>query len=255
MGVPPTEASPPPAADGSLLTGREREAYVAGMFDRIAPAYDPLNRVISLGQDLKWRRIALQQAKVQPGMSTVDLGTGTGDFFILLTEAVGDQGKVVGIDISPNMLEGARRKAEERFPGKSHDLRQGGADATGLPDASADLVTMGWVLRNVGDRQAVYREVLRILKPGGAFVSIDMSQPDFAPVRWGAALYMHLVMPILIRGFGGDRSAYNYLAKSTDRFPRKRELAAEWTQAGFEDVRTTSFMMGSIGLHLGRKAV
>lgn len=249
----PSTAPPAPVRDGSQLRGRERETFVAGMFDRIASAYDSLNRVISFGQDLRWRRIALQRAGVPVGGAAVDLGTGTGDFFILLREAVGAAGTVTGIDIAAGMLEIARTKAAQAFPDGSHDLRLGGADRTDLPAGFADVVTMGWVLRNVGDRQAVYREVLRILKPGGKFVCLDMSQSDFAPLRWGASAYLNLVMPIVVRLIGGDRSAYEYLAKSTASFPRKRELAREWEAAGFARVEVGSFMLGGIGLHIGVK--
>jgi demethylmenaquinone methyltransferase / 2-methoxy-6-polyprenyl-1,4-benzoquinol methylase len=239
--------------DGSILTGAERERFVTGLFDRIAQPYDRLNRLISLGRDLAWRRAALDCAAIAPGMSAVDLGCGTGDFFILLARRTGAGGRVVGIDLSPGMLERARAKAAAALPGIAVDLRLGGADTTGLPDASADVVTMGWVLRNVGDRAAVYREVLRILRPGGRFVALDMSQPDFAPLRWASRAYVGAIMPLAVRCAGGDALAYRYLARSTARFPRKAALAQEWRDAGFRNVRFRGFMAGNIALHAGER--
>lgn len=240
------------STDGSLLQGPDRERYVRELFNRIAKPYDRLNRVISLGRDSAWRRAVLDRIGVHAGMHAVDLGTGTGDFFLLLRERVGPSGTVTGIDLSPEMLEVARAKAE-RTGGRNAELRVGNAAATGLPDASADVVTMGWVLRNVGERAAVYREVLRILRPGGTFVSLDMSQPDSAFVRFGSTVYMNTFMPLVVRLVGGDYEAYTYLARSTARFPRKAELAAEWTAAGFADVSIRSFMAGSIAAHFGKR--
>ena len=239
--------------EGAQLEGAARERYVKDLFDRIAGPYDRLNRLISLGRDPAWRKYALDRIGVGPGMHALDLGTGTGDLFLLLRERVGATGHVTGIDLSDEMLDVARQKAGAVFPGEPHELRQGTASDTGTDEASQDVVTMGWVLRNVGDRQDVYREVLRVLKPGGHFVSLDMSRPKSAVLRAGAGAYMHLVMPVATKLFGGDMAAYKYLAQSTDRFPDKNALAEEWRAAGFVDVAVSSRMMGSIAIHFGRK--
>ena len=112
---------------------------------------------------------------------------------------------------------------------------------------------MGWVLRNVGDREAAYAEILRVLKPGGKFLCVDMSQSSFAPLRWAATLYMKLLMPLLVRFIGGDKEAYEYLDKSTRRFPMRRDLEKEWRQAGFVNVKSRALMMGTIAAHLGQR--
>ena len=235
--------------DGSLLKGQEKEEYVTGMFNRIARPYDKLNGLISMGRDAKWRQVALDWAEVGAGDAVADLGTGTGDFYLELRQRVGERGTAVGIDIADQMLAVAREKAEKRFSGNI-DLRVGSAAETGLPDASQDLVTMGWVLRNVAERDAVYREVQRILKPDGKFLCIDMSKPSFAPLRWASQAYLAAAMPVLIRMAGGDREAYDYLNRSTQLFPNRAELATEWTEAGFVRVQSRGFMMGSIAAHL-----
>ncbi len=239
--------------DPSLLEGEARRAYVTRMFDQIAKPYDRLNQIISLGRVGAWRARAMEVAGAKPGETALDLGCGTGDLLLLLKERVGEAGSVAGLDPSEEMLALARRKWEERGFAGEPDLRQGVAESTGFPDATFDLVTMGWVLRNVGDRNATYREVLRILKPGGRLVSLDMSRSSFAPSRWAGALYLEGFMPVLVKVMGGDMESYRYLARSTRRFPRAAELAREWEAAGFRDVRYESLNVGTIAIHRGDK--
>src|SRR5262245_22647377 len=123
------------SADGALLSGRDREVYVGGMFDRIAGPYDRLNRLLSLGRDRRWRRIAIESAGVSPGATVLDLGCGTGDFILAALGRLGGRGRVVGIDLAPAMIEIARRKIDPVRGATDVDLRVGAADATGLPDA------------------------------------------------------------------------------------------------------------------------
>lgn len=233
---------------GWKLKGTERERYVEGMFDRIAAPYDRLNRLISLGRDGSWRRELVRQAELRPGDTAVDLGTGTGDLGLLLARAVGPGGRVAGLDLSAAMLRVAQAKGSAA---PWYSLYRASAAATGIEDGVADAVAMGWVLRNVGDRAAVYREVLRILKPGGRFLCIDMSRPRGLLSRAGFFVYRHSLMPVLARLGGGDAGAYRYLAGSTDRFPGAAELAGEWRAAGFADVTFKPLMMGSLAIHRG----
>lgn len=237
------------AAPGWELSGVDRERYVERMFDGIAKPYDRLNRVISLGRDRRWRAVAVEMSGVRPGDNVADVGCGTGDFSFDFARAVGQEGRVVGLDVSPGMLEvAAVKRAEADVPWLT--LHRANASATGLPDGWADVVGMGWVLRNVGDRAPVYVELQRVLRPGGRFVCIDMSRPSNPVSRAGNWVYRHLVMPILARFAGGDRSAYRYLASSTDHFPDGPALAAELSAAGFTDVTWRPLMMGSLAVHV-----
>ena len=197
------------------------------MFDKIAAPYDRLNRLISLGRDRAWRATAVRMAGIGPGARVVDVGCGTGDFILAALEAMRGEGRVVGLDLAPKMVEIARQKTARIPGGASVELRTGNAAATGVPDGWADAVTMGWVVRNLGDRRASYDEVMRVLKPGGRFVSLDSSRPASAFMRAGFSVYLHGVMPVLVRLCGGDREAYRYLAASTERFLTAKELAAE----------------------------
>lgn len=236
------------AADGWSLEGAAREDYVRRLFDRIAGPYDRLNRVISLGRDGAWRRLAVAASGAVSGSRVLDLGTGTGDLALEFARAVGPEGTVVGVDLSPEML--AVAEAKRRRAGVSRlRLHRANAQATGLPDAWADAVSMGWVLRNVGDRAAVYAEVRRVLRPGGRFVCLDMSRPRGPLRRAGFHLFRHLALPLLARLAGGDLSAYRYLAGSTDRFPDAGSLAAELASAGFTAVSARPLMLGAIALH------
>ncbi|MEE9395044.1 MAG: ubiquinone/menaquinone biosynthesis methyltransferase [Planctomycetota bacterium] len=232
-------------AQGAGLKGDERESYVGTLFDKIAPPYDRLNRILSLGRDLSWRRTALDHCQLRPGDTAVDLGCGTGDFFCELRHRLGTDGTVVGIDLSQGMLKIARTKALAAGH-EDPDLRQGNARATGLPDAKHDLVTMGWVLRNVGNREEAYREILRILKPGGTFCCLDMGHPQNFFTKSASLIYSKIVMPLVVRLLGADVEAYRYLQESTARFPDRRALAAEIETAGFVAVEHRSFMLGNI---------
>lgn len=248
--MPPSAA--PSNVDGAALVGAERERYVEGLFDRIARPYDDLNRLISWGRDLAWRRSALAAAGVVRGSRVADLGCGTGDFCVAAAEAVLPEGEVVGVDLSEGMLAVARPKLASFDAGRVR-VRRGAAQDTGLPDAWADVVTMGWVLRNVGDRPATYAEVRRVLKPGGRFAVLDCSRPASWFLRAGFSAYLHGVMPLVVRIRGGDRDAYRYLARSTDRFLTAAELSAELAAAGFRDVASRGMMGGAIALHVATR--
>lgn len=239
-------------APGWELSGAEKERYVERMFDGIAEPYDRLNRVISLGRDRRWRAVAVEMSRVRPGDKVADVGCGTGDFSLDFARAVGERGRVVGLDVSPGMLKVAdAKRTTANVPWLT--LHRANACATGLPDAWGDVVSMGWVLRNVGDRGVVYEEILRVLRPGGRFVCIDMSRPRNPVSRAGNWTYRHLVMPVLARLSGGDRSAYRYLASSTDHFPDGGVLAEEMERAGFEPVTWRPLMLGSLAVHVATK--
>ncbi len=237
------------AEEGSALSGPARDAYARAMFDRIAAPYDRLNRVISLGRDGAWRRRVVALSGAGPGASVADLGCGTGDLALAFARAVGPEGRVHAVDLAANMLRIAAAKRECAGAGRLH-LHQADAAATGLDGGRFDAVSMGWVLRNVGDRGRVYAEARRLLRPGGCFVVIDMSRPSAVWARAGFWLYRHTFMPLLARCLGGDRAAYRYLARSTDRFPAAPALAAELRLAGFSDVAWHPLALGSIAIHV-----
>lgn len=236
--------------DGWTLEGADKRAYVGAMFDSIASPYDRLNRLISLGRDRAWRRSAVRLANLEAGGTLVDLGTGTGDLALDFLKVHDGKLSVIGVDIARGMLSVAAGKTA---PEVRYDLVRASAERTGLESGIADAVSMAWVLRNVGDRSATYAEILRLLKPGGTFVCLEMSHPESWFSRAGYAAYRHGVMPVLARIAGGEPSAYRYLAGSSAAFPGRQALAEEITAAGFESVGVKPLMMGSLAIHHGRK--
>jgi demethylmenaquinone methyltransferase/2-methoxy-6-polyprenyl-1,4-benzoquinol methylase len=236
------------SVDGAALSGREREVYVGGLFQRIAGPYDRLNGLISLGRDQAWRRAAIRLAGVGPGSRVLDLGCGTGDFLLAALPALQGRGDLVGIDLAPAMIERAREKIGAP-PGVRVELRCGNACETGVADGWADVVTMGWVVRNLGDRARAYAEILRVLKPAGRFVCLEVSRPSSAIMRGGFAVYMRAVMPLLVRLCGGDARAYRYLTDSTAKFLGAEALATELWDAGFADVSYRTLMGGAMAIH------
>ena len=219
---------------------------VQKMFDGIASDYDQMNRVMTMGQDQKWRRFVVQKAG-DPGKGLVlDLATGTGDIASLTNRSHPDA-LVIGADFSFNMLlEAAKRFGDQPISWQS-------CDANVLPykDNSFESVTFGYLLRNVDDSLRVLQEVRRVLKPGGRVVCLDTTPPSRNILYPFIRLYFRFGIPLLGRMIASDESAYAYLTGSTMKFHTADELAGIFREAGFADVGYKKFMMGTIGVHWG----
>ena len=228
------------------LQGRERAAYVKTMFGRIARRYDLMNRLMTFGRDRAWRRYVVDQAALPPGGKLLDVATGTGD--IALEALARDPSlTAVGVDFSaPMMRVGRARPSGER-------VRWVEADALALPfaDATFDAATSGYLLRNVIDPAAAFREQMRVVKPGGRVVCLDTSPPPENALRPLIMIHLRCVIPLLGRLVAGDGAAYNYLPESTQRFKTPEELAALMREAGLVDVRYRVFMFGTMAVHVG----
>lgn len=225
--------------------GARKRAAVQGMFAEIAPTYDLLNGVMSLSLHRRWRAFAVSLLRLQPGGAALDVCSGTGDFLPPLRKAVGPNGQVVGVDFCRPMLDVAAQKG---LP----CLALG--DACNLPIASGafDGVTVGWGIRNVPDIDRAHREIVRVLKPGGRFVSLDMARPKNPLVRKASEFVFNTLVPRLGALFGKTQ-AYTYLPKSTERFWTREQLAASMESAGLTEVGHRDLMLGNICLHYGRK--
>jgi demethylmenaquinone methyltransferase/2-methoxy-6-polyprenyl-1,4-benzoquinol methylase len=213
---------------------------VRSMFDRIAPVYDAMNRVMTAGLDLRWRRLAASEA-VRPGDRVLDAACGTGD--LALADHRAGALEVTGLDFSPRMLERARRKA----PG----LRFVEGDMLSLPfaDASFDAATVGFGVRNVSDLETALRELRRVLRPGGRLAILEITSPR-GVLRPFFTLWFDWLVPLLGRALpGGD--AYTYLPASVARFPAAEELAALLERAGFTAVRFRLLAGSIVALHTG----
>ncbi len=221
---------------------------VQKMFDDIAGRYDLMNRVMTLGQDQKWRRFVVGCAGDPGTGTTLDLATGTGDIAALMEETY-PRSKVLGADFSLNML----KEAQRRFAGRNINWQA--CDANTLPFASDsfDAVTFGYLLRNVDDALQVLSEVYRVLKPGGRVVCLDTTPPEKNLLYPFVRFYFRFGIPVLGKMIADDEAAYAYLTGSTMDFYSAQELAELFTTAGFKDVSFKKFMLGTIGVHWGSK--
>ena len=220
-------------------TGTLASDDVRGMFDRIAPVYDAMNRVMTAGLDRVWRRLTVE-AVVQPGDRVLDACCGTGD---LALAAEREGGVVTGVDFSPRMLERARRKSE------TVTWVEGDLLALPFGDASFDAATVGFGVRNVSDLDAALAELRRVLRPGGRLAILEITQPR-GILRPFFSLWFDRVVPVLGRVLPGGR-AYTYLPASVRRFPGARELVALLEGHGFEQVRVRLLGGSIVALHTG----
>jgi len=224
----------------TVETGRLPADGVRRMFDRIAPVYDAMNRVMTAGLDQRWRRATVRET-VEPGAGVLDACCGTGDLAVAARAA--GAGRVVGVDFSERMLERARRKAPE--------LEWVRADVLALPfeDASFDAAVVGFGVRNVEDLESALGELRRVLRPGGRLGILEITTPRglLAPFY---RLWFDRIVPLLGRVLpGGD--AYTYLPASVRRFPDPEELAELLGARGFGAVRFRRFAGGIVALHVG----
>jgi demethylmenaquinone methyltransferase/2-methoxy-6-polyprenyl-1,4-benzoquinol methylase len=220
---------------------------VQKMFDAIAGRYDMMNRVMTLGQDQRWRRFVVKKAGDPNGGITLDLATGTGDIAALMVDTYG--AKVIGVDFSLNMLLEARK----RFAVKSINWQA--CDANTLPFAGGvfDSVTFGYLLRNVDDVGKVLKEVFRVLRPGGRVVCLDTTPPAKNMIYPFLRVYFRFCIPAMGKFIADDETAYAYLTGSTMEFYTAEELAHLFKEAGFIRVSFKKFMFGTIAVHWGEK--
>jgi len=218
------------------------------MFDAIAGRYDLMNRVMTMGQDQKWRRFVVEKAGNPAGGWMLDLATGTGDIAALSCACYHDA-RVIGADFSQNML----REAQKRFA--DQPIHWQACDANRLPydDNVFESVTFGYLLRNVDDAVRVLREVYRVLKPGGRVVCLDTTPPARNLLYPFIRLYFAYGIPLMGRMIADDEAAYAYLTGSTMDFHSAESLADAFREAGLNDVGYRKFMLGTIGIHWGRK--
>jgi len=224
--------------------GRNEKACAnRAMFDRIAPRYDLLNRVISLGIDQRWRRRLVALCEIAQGACCLDLCCGTGD----VTRMLARQGaQVVGLDASENMLAIARAHG-----GDGISYAQGDALSLPYPDASFDAVTIAFGNRNVAGLDLLYREMRRVTKPGGRVVSLEINRPSSALFAGLFFLYFTHIPVLLARLFGAEATAYRYLPVSVRRYPSPEQVAEIMRASGLYAVEFERHLGGIFVLHRG----
>jgi len=232
----------------SHLSGAERSRYVQGMFGRIAGRYDLMNRLMTGGQDVRWRRLVMDLAQLPRGGRLLDLGTGTGD---LALEALGRDASLLAIggDFTLEMMRVGRRRAG------GGRVRWLGVDALNLPlpGEQFDAVTSGYLMRNVADLPRALAEQWRVLKLGGRLVCLDTTPPPRNVLRPFINFHLHVIIPVLGRLVAGASDAYTYLPESTEHFLTAEQLAERLRQAGFREVHFRRLMLGTMAVHWGTK--
>lgn len=219
------------------------------MFDRVADRYDLLNSVMTAGLHHRWRQRAADRAELTAGDAALDVCCGTGDLTLELARRVAPDGHVVGCDFSEPMLDLAREKAAREGTAA---LRFEWADALALPydGGSFDAVTVGFGVRNFADRRRGIAEMVRVLRPGGRCVILEITRPDRPPLSTFYSLWFDRIVPVLGR-IVGDADAYSYLPESVRSFPAPRALAEELDAAGLCRIRWTVLAGGIIAIHSG----
>ncbi len=233
-----------------FAAGRLEAAQVRAMFDRIAGVYDLMNTAMTAGLHHRWRERAADMARVGPGSRVLDVATGTGDLAIELAGRVAPAGEVLACDFSEAMLERARAKQRSPEP-----VRFEWADALALPYAqdSFDAVTVGFGARNFSDLDVGLAEMVRVTRPGGRVVVLEITTPTRPPLSSFFALWFDRLVPALGR-LAGDSQAYAYLPSSVRRFPPPRELAAALAHSGLSEISYRLLAGGIIAIHAGTVA-
>ena len=234
-------------APGARRGNEVEPIEVARMFGAIAPVYDRLNTIMTAGADGRWRAAAADATALRTGDTAIDIACGTGKLAALPASRVGPFGRVVGLDVAPQMLELA-----ERTHGDLVQLRFVEGDALALPfaDDTFDAATIAFGLRNLADFEAGFREMARVVRPGGRVVCLELTLPR--PRLWGRLFHatFRRVAPIL-GGLTGARGAYDYLPASLDGFPDADRLVATMRAAGLTGLHYRRFGLGSVALHVG----
>jgi demethylmenaquinone methyltransferase/2-methoxy-6-polyprenyl-1,4-benzoquinol methylase len=231
------------------MTPEERSKRVQHMFSSIAGRYDLMNRVMTGGRDIAWRRAAVRELNLPERGLCLDLATGTGDLAFAVLERY-PSAQVVGMDFSEGILRGAVSKASTR--GEDRTV-WGVGDALSLPydDAQFDGITNGFLLRNVVDLPRCLRELRRVTKPGGHVVCLEITHPQVPIFKQLFHIYFYKFVPIIGGIISGDRHAYRYLPQSLSIFPPAKPLLALFQQAGYQHAYYKLLGLGTMALHVG----
>lgn len=219
-----------PYKDSSL----SKKEQVTKMFDAISGNYDNLNRVISFGIDVKWRKKVLQLVAKSNPSSILDIATGTGDLAILMAQTKAN--KIIGLDISQGMLEVGVKKIEAKKLSKTIQMVLGDSEKMPFDTNSFDAITVAFGVRNFENLEKGLTEILRVLKPNGVFVILETSVPEKTPYKQGYTFYSRNILPIIGKLFSKDTVAYGYLSESAANFPYGEALNNILKKIGFIDV-------------------
>lgn len=232
-------------------SGLGKKEQVAQMFDTISGNYDGLNRVISFGIDVKWRKKVLKMVAAKNPQRILDIATGTGDLAILMAQT--NATEITGADISEGMLEVGRKKVTEKNLDGRIKLVYGDSENLPFADSHFDAITVAFGVRNFETLEKGLAEILRVLKPGGIFVILETSVPTKFPFKQGYKFYSKFILPAIGRLFSKDRSAYAYLSESASVFPHGEALNNILRKVGFIEVKDLPQTMGVATIYSASK--
>lgn len=227
---------------------------IESLFDSIAGDYDKLNHLLSLDIDRTWRRRALKWIieKDRP-QQILDIACGTGDFSIAIARKAAPETKVTGLDLSEGMLKVMDEKVAALGLQDKISAEQGNSERMRFEDGTFDRVTIAFGIRNFEHRETALKEILRVLKPGGRLVILELSVPANPVIRWCYNLYFTKILPLIGGKISGDKAAYSYLPASVLKFPPKEEWMATMAGCGYKNVKHKAFTLGICRMYTGEK--
>ena len=229
-----------------------KKQQVAAMFDRIAFRYDFLNRFLSGGIDIYWRRRAIRKLMDLQPRQILDVATGTGDMAIMMTKYLAPE-KIMGIDISRGMLDVGRQKIARQNLNGRIELREGDSENIQLPDNSFDAITVAFGVRNFENLEKGLREMLRVLKPGGRLVILEFSHPKMFGVKQLCNFYLNLVAPRIGKAISHSGEAYQYLTDSVKAFPEGSDFVRILDKSGYRNTGVKKLSLGICSIYTGEK--
>ena len=229
-----------------------KKEQVTKMFDTISKNYDGLNRVISFGIDIKWRKKVVEILKKEKPQSILDIATGTGDLAIALVKTGAK--KIVGLDISPGMLAVGKDKINDKKLNSTIEMVVGDSEKLTFEDNSFDAVTVSFGVRNFETLNTGMAEILRVLKPNGTLVVLETSVPTKTPYKQGYSFYTKNILPLIGKLFSKDDSAYGYLSESASVFPHGENFNNILREIGFIDVTNKPQTFGVASIYVAKKA-
>jgi demethylmenaquinone methyltransferase/2-methoxy-6-polyprenyl-1,4-benzoquinol methylase len=228
-----------------------KKEQVTKMFDTISKDYDGLNRVISFGIDIKWRKKVVEIVKKQQPKTILDIATGTGDLAINLAETSAEE--IVGLDISPGMLEVGKEKIKAKQLDNRVKMIIGDSENMPFEDNTFDAITVAFGVRNFETLENGLKDILRVLKPGGTFVILETSVPTKFPFKQGYKVYSKFILPSIGRLFSKDKTAYKYLSESASVFPYGEALNNILRNIGFINVEDKPQTFGVATIYTASK--
>ncbi|RKF04714.1 demethylmenaquinone methyltransferase/2-methoxy-6-polyprenyl-1,4-benzoquinol methylase [Tenacibaculum lutimaris] len=228
-----------------------KKEQVAKMFDNISEDYDGLNRVISFGIDVSWRKKVVKLVGENNPKQILDIATGTGDLALMMSQL--NPERIVGLDISEGMLQVGRQKVAKANLSNKIEMVVGDSENIPFPDNTFDAITVSFGVRNFENLDKGLTEIFRVLKPGGKFVVLETSNPTKFPFKQGYKLYTNFILPIIGKLFSKDKVAYSYLSETANSFPFGEAFNNILQKNGFKNARNTPVTFGVASIYTALK--